>query len=270
MSGEVSARCASLAARARSSSSLFGKHWRALLCRVVGAVAAAPGQGAPAGLVRPVVVDLFRELGATFIKVGQIMSTRPDLIPEYISTRARASCRTTSAPSRSRTSCAPSKSDLGRPVERVFAEFAPGAARVGVGVAGPQGAPARRAHRRGQGAPPERRRAVHVRSGRDARLGARCWRWCRRSRPWRPSSERRGVRARRLRAARFPHRGPQQPPLPRELSQASRRSSSPRSSTPLSTERILTMTLHRRDQDSVDAADALRPEAGGAPGAGRR
>jgi ubiquinone biosynthesis protein len=71
-----------------------------------------------------VVVDLFRELGATFIKVGQIMSTRPDLIPEYVST-ALAELQDGVGPFSFDEVVRTVESDLGRPLGSAFAEFAP-------------------------------------------------------------------------------------------------------------------------------------------------
>jgi len=71
-----------------------------------------------------VVVDLFRELGATFIKVGQIMSTRPDLIPEYISD-ALAELQDHVGPFAFEDVVRTIEGDLGRPLAAVYAEFAP-------------------------------------------------------------------------------------------------------------------------------------------------
>jgi ubiquinone biosynthesis protein len=71
-----------------------------------------------------VVVDLFRQLGATFIKVGQIMSTRPDLIPEYVST-ALAELQDHVGPFPFEEVVRAVEADLGRPLSSVYAEFAP-------------------------------------------------------------------------------------------------------------------------------------------------
>jgi len=68
------------------------------------------------------VFALFRDLGATFIKVGQIMSTRPDLLPPHI----------ISALQRLQDDVGPFafahvrqtvEADLGQPLEQLFAEF---------------------------------------------------------------------------------------------------------------------------------------------------
>ena len=71
-----------------------------------------------------VVLDLFRSLGATFIKVGQIMSTRPDLLPEHI-TRALERLQDDVGPFPFDAVALTIEEDLGRPIGAIFAEFAP-------------------------------------------------------------------------------------------------------------------------------------------------
>jgi len=70
------------------------------------------------------LLDLFRHLGATFIKVGQIMSTRPDLVPEHI-THALAHLQDDVGPFPYEAVARTIVEDLGRPIEQVFAEFSP-------------------------------------------------------------------------------------------------------------------------------------------------
>ncbi len=69
------------------------------------------------------VLDLFRSLGATYIKVGQIMSTRPDLLPDYI-TRALAHLQDDVGPFPFAWVARTIHEDLGRPIHALFAEFA--------------------------------------------------------------------------------------------------------------------------------------------------
>jgi ubiquinone biosynthesis protein len=71
-----------------------------------------------------VTLDLFRDLGATFIKVGQIMSTRPDLIPEHVS-RALERLQDDVGPFPFEAVVRTLETDFGRPMSELFAEFAP-------------------------------------------------------------------------------------------------------------------------------------------------
>ncbi len=71
-----------------------------------------------------VILDLFRDLGATFIKVGQIMSTRPDLIPDHVS-RALEHLQDDVGPFPFEAVVRTLETDFGRPMSELFAEFAP-------------------------------------------------------------------------------------------------------------------------------------------------
>ena len=113
-----------LVARAFVIGVLFAKHgarfclgWLSLWLR-------RSGKPRRRALLGRVIVDLVRQLGATFIKVGQIMSTRPDLIPEYIST-ALAELQDHVGPFPFEQVVRTIEADLGRPLSSIFAEFAP-------------------------------------------------------------------------------------------------------------------------------------------------
>ena len=70
------------------------------------------------------VSDLFRWLGATFIKVGQIMSTRPDLFPPHL-IRALESLQDDVGPFPYRLVQETIVEELGRPPEQLFSDFQP-------------------------------------------------------------------------------------------------------------------------------------------------
>src|SRR6185503_9785619 len=113
-----------LAARALVIGGLFGKHCLRLAIGWLWLLARRSGRDRRRAWLGRVVVDLFRELGATFIKVGQIMSTRPDLIPEYIS-GALTELQDAVGPFPFESVVSTVEHDLGRPLSSVFAEFAP-------------------------------------------------------------------------------------------------------------------------------------------------
>jgi ubiquinone biosynthesis protein len=70
------------------------------------------------------VLGLFRGLGATFIKVGQILSTRPDLLPPHL-IHALEKLQDDVGPFALAEVRATVERELGRPPEELFAEFAP-------------------------------------------------------------------------------------------------------------------------------------------------
>ncbi len=82
------------------------------------------GQSRRRDWVGQVVLDLFRELGATFVKVGQIMSTRPDLIPEHVF-RALQHLQDDVGPFPFDDAVRTVEEDFGRPVTELFTELAP-------------------------------------------------------------------------------------------------------------------------------------------------
>lgn len=70
------------------------------------------------------VLNLFRRLGATFIKVGQIMSTRPDLLPPHI-IQALAKLQDDVGPFPFAQVRATIEEDFGRELTSLFTEFSP-------------------------------------------------------------------------------------------------------------------------------------------------
>lgn len=113
-----------LLARAVWIGVLVGKHWFRFWIGWLGLLLRRSGRPRRKAWFGQVVLDLFRDLGATFIKVGQIMSTRPDLIPEHVS-RALAELQDAVGPFPFADVARTIEQDCGRPVNALYAEFAP-------------------------------------------------------------------------------------------------------------------------------------------------
>ncbi|HXJ20367.1 MAG TPA: AarF/UbiB family protein [Polyangia bacterium] len=113
-----------LLARAVGISARVAKHWTRFWIGWVLLWVRAAGRDRRRAWLGRVVVDLFRELGATFIKVGQIMSTRPDLIPEYLS-NALSELQDQVGPFPFEEVVRTIEADFGRPVASIYAEFSP-------------------------------------------------------------------------------------------------------------------------------------------------
>jgi ubiquinone biosynthesis protein len=113
-----------LALRALGIALLVAKHWFRWWTGWMFLCLTFAGKSRRQQLFGQVVLDLFRELGATFIKVGQIMSTRPDLIPEHVS-RALEHLQDDVGPFPFADVTRTLEQDLGRPMAQLFAEFAP-------------------------------------------------------------------------------------------------------------------------------------------------
>jgi ubiquinone biosynthesis protein len=113
-----------LAARALGIGARVSKHWIRFWIGWALLWLRRAGRERRRAWLGQVIVDLFRELGATFIKVGQIMSTRPDILPEYIST-ALAELQDHVGPFPFEDVVRTIERDLGRPLAGLYAEFAP-------------------------------------------------------------------------------------------------------------------------------------------------
>ena len=120
-----------------------------------------------------------RSLGPIFVKFGQMLSTRRDLLPHRHRRRAREAAGPRAAvPGRGR-SIATLERCYGRPVDEVFAHVRPRAGRQRVGRAGAFRGAARRHAGRGEGAAARHRRRDRARPRADAHRRRRSSSACR-------------------------------------------------------------------------------------------
>jgi ubiquinone biosynthesis protein len=113
-----------LALRALAIGLCVAKHWFRWWVGWTVLVMTFAGKARRRAFFGEVILDLFRDLGATFIKVGQIMSTRPDLIPDHVS-RALEHLQDDVGPFPFEAVVRTLETDFGRPMSELFAEFAP-------------------------------------------------------------------------------------------------------------------------------------------------